>query len=92
MERIDYHPVDTIPVEIAAVATVVNGAATSVRIWLRSLAVISSPTTYITDNDLAQEVVSQAGLNEETEFSAYTLVSSHVLGSQYIYTVDATVA
>lgn len=92
MERIDYQPIGTDVVDIAAVATMVDGVATEVRIYLRSMVTLAAPTTYIPDNALEHEVISRAGLVESVTFASYTLVSSQTLGGIYNYVLDATIA
>ena len=86
-----YRPTGTSAVDMAVAVTVTSGVVTAVRITLRSRAVLATPATFVTDNSLEHEVVSRAGLDESTTFSAYTSVSSTTYGSDYVYVVDATV-
>jgi len=87
-----YKPIDTPAVELAVAVTSASATVTTVRIYLRSQSVLATPETFVTDNNLEQEVVSQAGLAEATTFAAYAAVSSTTHGDEYVYVVDATVS
>lgn len=91
MAVIDYHPVSSGVVELAVATAISSGAVTTIRIYIRSVAAIATPATYITDNSLEQEVISRAGLDEETELSTYSL-SSSTSADYYYYVIDATVS
>ena len=88
---LSYHPVNTLAVELAVATSVVNGAVTTVRVTLKSLVILATPLTYIADNNLQHEVVSQAGLAEDTTFSIYTLADSYTLGEHYYYVINALI-
>ena len=88
---INYHPVGSGVVDLAVATALTNGVAPTVRVYLRSTTTIATPTTYIGTNNLTHEVISQAGLSEETTFTVYTLVDSYQLGGFYYYVVDALI-
>jgi len=69
-----------------------SGAVTSVRIYLRSREAVATPTTFVSSNSLESEVISRAGLPEDTTFASYADVSSTTHGVDYVYVVDATVS
>jgi hypothetical protein len=87
-----YKPVGTHAVEMAVATTITSGSVVTVRVYLRSQASVATPSEFITDNSLEHEVVSRAGLDEDTTFASYELVSSSQSGSVYEYVVDATVS
>jgi hypothetical protein len=88
----EFRPVGTDAVELAVASALTSGSVTTVRIYIRSIATIVTPTTFITLNSLESEVVSRAGLPEATEFTAYVLVRTDVYGTEYVYVLDATVS
>ena len=92
LQYIDYHPINAPTVELAVATTLTSGVISTVRIYVRSRTAISSPTTYVTDNNLEHVVVSQAGMDEDTTFASYALVSSETLGAYYLVVLDATVS
>jgi hypothetical protein len=92
MSIIEYKPTGSESVEMAVTVALTSNEATTVRIYLRTITTVADPTTFITTNSLEHLVVSQAGLDEEAEFSAYSLVSSTSLGDYYYYVVDAAVS
>lgn len=87
-----YKPVGTHAVDMAVASTVTSGSVVTVRVYLRSQAVIATPADFISDNSLEHEVVSRAGLDESTTFASYSSVSSTQHGGVYVYVVDATVS
>ncbi len=89
-------PVASPAVEMAVTTLMTSTSSTAttthtVRIYLRSTAVLVTPETYVTDNGLEHIVVSYAGLDEDTTFLAYTAVSDQDMGAYFSYVVDATV-
>jgi hypothetical protein len=92
MEIINYKPVGSLSVEMAVATALTSNVPTTVRIYLRTVTTLADPTTFITDNSLEHLVVSQAGLDEETEFSTYSAVSSESLGGYNYYVIDASVS
>lgn len=88
---IQYKPLAHPEVELAVVVTEVNDVPASVRIYLKSRTIISTPLTYITSNALEQEVLSRAGLPETYTLGTYALVASAPRGSLYFYTLSADV-
>lgn len=87
-----YKPISTPAVEIAVVTTSSSATVTTVRIYLRAQSTLATPETFVTDNALEHEVVSQAGLAEATTFTSYAAISSTTYGDEYVYIVDATVS
>lgn len=87
-----YKPVGTHAVDMAIASTVTSGSVVTVRIYLRSQSTIATPEDFVSDNGLEHEVVSRAGLDEGTTFSAYSSVSSTQHGDVYVYIADATVS
>jgi len=87
-----YKPIGTLTVEMAVASVLTSGVVTAVEITLRSKTTIATPATFITDNSLEHEVVSRAGLDEDTTFSSYAATSSSTPGDDYVYVVTATVS
>jgi len=84
---IDHSPVGHESVEIIVASAVVDGAITVIRVTLRSVGVITTPLTFVTDNSLEQEVLSKGGFDEELDvtFTSGTLVSTETHGPYYVY-------
>lgn len=87
-----YRPVGNLAVEVAVATAITSGVASTVRIYIRSKTAVVSPTTFITTHALEHEVVSHAGLSEDTEFSTYTLIRTDTYDDSFVYVVDATVS
>jgi len=87
-----YRPVGTLAVEMAVASVLSSGVVTAVEITLRSKSSITTPATFITDNSLADEVVSRAGLDQDTTFTGYVLTSSSTPGDDYVYIITAAVS
>jgi len=87
-----YKPVGTLAVEMAVASVLTAGVVTAVEVTLRSTTSLATPTTFITANGLESEVVSRAGLDEDTEFASYTLTSSSTPGDEYVYVITAAVS
>ena len=87
-----YRPIGTLAVEMATASVLVAGVVTTVLVTLRSQSVLATPATFITDNSLENEVVSRAGLDEDTTFTGYTLASTTVHGTEYVYVITAAVS
>lgn len=87
-----YKPVGTLVVDMAVASVLTDGVVTAVEVTLRSKTSIAAPTTFISDNSLENEVVSRAGLDEDTEFASYALTSSSQQGADYLYVVTAAVS
>ncbi|KKN49142.1 hypothetical protein LCGC14_0645900 [marine sediment metagenome] len=86
-----YKPIGSLAVEMAVASVLSAGVVTAVEVTLRSKTAIATPTSFITDNDLVNEVVSRAGLDEATTFTGYVLASSSTPGDDFVYVVTAAV-
>lgn len=84
-----YRPIGTLAVDMAVATTLTSGVPSAIQITLRSRAIITTPTTFITDNALEQEVLSRAGLSEDMTLSAYVLADSSTEGFDYTYVLTA---
>ena len=87
-----YRPIGTLTVEMATSGVLVSGVVTTVLVSLRSQSVLATPNTFIVDNSLESEVVSRAGLDEDTTFASYTTTSTTVHGTEYVYVITAAVS
>jgi hypothetical protein len=88
----DYRPVGTLAVELSVASVVVSDVVTTIRVHVRSRAAVVAPTTFITDNSLEAEVVSRAGMSEDTTLDTYTLVRTDTYDDSYVYVLDVTVS
>lgn len=87
-----YRPIGSLAVEIAVASVLTDSVVTAVEITLRSKTSLATPNTFITDNSLENEVVSRAGLDQDTTFSSYSTASTTQHGSEYVYIITAAVA
>lgn len=87
-----YRPIGTLAVEMATASVLVASVVTAVEVTLRSQSVLATPNTFISDNSLESEVVSRAGLDEDTTFAGYTTTSTTVHGTEYVYVITAAVS
>lgn len=87
-----FKPIGTLAVEMAVASVLTSGVVTAVEVTLRSKSSLATPETFITDNSLESEVVSRAGLDEDTTFASYTTISSSTPGSDYLYVITAAVS
>lgn len=90
MPVIDYYPISHQAVDFAVATELVNGQVSEIRVTLRTVVVLATPLTFVTDNSLEQEVLSKAGLDEELEvtFDSGTLLGSSVQGPYYLYSLS----
>ena len=86
-----YKPVGTLAVELAAASVLTDSVVTAVEITLRSKTSLATPDTFVTDNSLENEVVSRAGLDQDTTFASYATTSTTAIGDDYVYVVTAAV-
>jgi len=86
-----YYPVGTQVVGMAVTTTLTSGVPSAVQITLHSREVLATPATFVTDNSLQPEVLSRAGLPEDSTLSDYALAASSTEGIDYVYVLTATV-
>jgi hypothetical protein len=94
MPVIDYYPIAHRAVDFAIATTVVNDAVTEIRVTLRTVEVLTTPLTFVTDNGLGHEILSKAGLDEELDvgFDEGTLAYETTEGPYYLYNLSFPVA
>ena len=87
MPVIDYYPISHQTVDFVVATELVNGQVSEIQVTFRTVTVIATPLTFITDNGLEHEIISKAGLDEElpVQFDAGTLVSETTEGPYYLY-------
>lgn len=87
MPVIDYYPIAHRAVDFALSTTLVNDQVSEIRVTFRTVAVIATPLTFVTDNGLEHEIISKAGLDEElpVQFDTGTLVYETTEGPYYLY-------
>jgi len=87
MPVIDHYPTPHQTVEFAIAATLVDSAVSTIRVTLRSVGVLATPLTFVTDNSLEQEILSKGGYDEEldVDWANATLESQETSGSYEIY-------
>ena len=93
MSVINYYPTPHRTVEFAVAAVLVNSAVTSLLVTVRTVTPVVAPLTFVTDNELENEVISKAGLDEDTavDFTTGVLDSSSIKGFYYIYNLSFSV-
>lgn len=91
--HIDYHPTSNRLVQAALATELISGRVSKVKVWLKALIELT-PTAvdFIQNNNLVPEFRSKAGIDEETEFSAYTQLSYEVEDVYHVYELQLTVA
>ncbi len=86
-----FKPIGSLAVEIAVASVLTDAVVTSVEITLRSQTSLATPATFISDNSLESEVVSRAGLDQDTTFSSYVATSTTQYAAEYVYVITAAV-
>ena len=86
MAPVAYFPTSNQLVDMALVTGVVDGRITSINVWLRSLITLT-PTAiaYVEANNLVPEIISKAGISEQTTFLSKSEVSATTEGDKYLY-------
>jgi hypothetical protein len=76
VNRIDNHPISSDLVPLSITTQVVNSSPLTVMSWLvtREL-LLPTAKAYIVAQNLTPEIISRAGLDEETTFSAITEIT-----------------
>ncbi len=85
MPVIDYNPSAHQVVDMVVSTAITDGEVSSLEVKLRAKEVIADPLAFITTNSLGQEILSKAGLDEETPLLSGVLASSSTSGPDYIY-------
>lgn len=92
MQRIEQSPLGSNLVSLSVATSLVDDVPKIIKVKLEAVeTLLPSAKDYVEDNDMLPEIVSIAGLDETTEFSAITETSQSVLNGHYLYTLSMTI-